>query len=74
MAQRMSSSSDSSDSDDEEEKLDDRVLLDLLRSLASFNSLEETLLHRIITFVPTRRYAPMPKRMAFNGAGSSTRE
>ena len=71
----MSSSSESSDWDDPNSiRLDDRVLLDLLRSLASFNSLEEMLLHRIITFVPTRRYAPMPKRMAFNGALSSTRE
>ena len=71
----MSSSSESSDWDEPNSiRLDDRVLLELLKTLANLNSLEETLLHHIITFVPTRRYAPMPKPMAFDAALSSPRE
>ena len=64
--ERMSSTSSSSPSSDGEGlsvKLDDRVLVRLLRSLAALYSLEDSVLHLITSYVPTRRYAPMPDAM-----------
>ena len=58
----MSSTSSSSDSSDGV-KLDDKVLLELLRPAPGFVSLEAALLRLIIAYVPTRRYAPMPSPM-----------
>ena len=45
-------------------ELDDRYLVGLLRTHAGFASLEDSVLHLIIAYVPTRRYAPMPSPMS----------
>ena len=45
-------------------ELDDTVLLDLLQSLAALHDLDDSVVRVIVSFVRTRRYAPMPSPMS----------
>ena len=62
---KSSDSMSSSSSDDDADALPDfAALSELLKSLSSFADLSEALVERILSFIPTRRYAPMPKPIA----------
>ena len=56
--------SSSSSEDDADALPDFAALLELLNSLSSFADLSEALVERVLSFIPTRRYAPMPKPFA----------